>query len=174
MSVKALGSAEMLSGLSIRLSVAEDMEHWKNWVADPKVSRWFPFASEEIEIDRTARHVFSFLPQNGLITAEWDGQPCGIAGFELSVYRKTMHQATLWIVVEESHRNQGIGSLLLKALFAAGKAWHGLSFVLLEVYEGNPARALYKRMGFVDYGFQPFFSKEDGHYLGRHLMCRPV
>lgn len=172
--VKAFEGEETIGGLSIRLSVETDMDHWKRWVADPKVSRWFPFRSEEAEIDMTARHVFSFLPRNGLITAECDGQPCGIAGFELPAYHKLMHQATIWIVVAESHRNQGIGTLLLKSLLAAGKAWHGLSLVLLEVYEGNPARALYQRLGFVDYGFQPRFSNVDGQFLGRHLMCKAI
>ena len=162
----------MIQGLSIRLSVEADMDHWKRWVADPKVSRWFPFASEEGEIDRTARHVFSFLPRNAVLTAELDGKPCGIAGFELPEFRKIMHHAKFWVVVAESHRNQGIGTLLLQSLLATGKAWHRLSLVVLEVYEGNPARSLYQKLGFVDFGFQPCFSNLDGKFLGCHLMCK--
>ncbi|MGD0399034.1 MAG: hypothetical protein ABSC04_08985 [Syntrophobacteraceae bacterium] len=49
-----LKEASMTAGLGIRLSVEADMEHWKRWVADPKVLRWFPFSSEE-EIDRAVR-----------------------------------------------------------------------------------------------------------------------
>ncbi len=162
-----------MGGLNIRLSVESDMEHWKRWVADPKVLRWFPLTSEE-EIDRAARHVFSFLPQQAVLTAECDGQPCGIAGLVLPEYRKTMHQATLSIIVAESHRNLGIGSLLLQALLARGKVSHGLSLILLDVFEGNPARSLYQRMGFVDFGFQPFYSNMEDKFLGRHLMCKAL
>ncbi|MFZ0943513.1 MAG: GNAT family N-acetyltransferase [Syntrophobacteraceae bacterium] len=168
-----LKEASLMAGLSIRLSVEADMEHWKRWVADPKVLRWFPFSSEE-EIDRAARYVFSFLPQQAVLTAECDGQPCGIAGLVLPEFRKIMHQAVFSIIVAESHRNLGVGTLLLETLLARGKALHGLSLILLEVFEGNPARSLYQRMGFVYYGFQPFYSNMDGQFLGRHLMFKAL
>lgn len=163
----------MVDGLNIRLSVEEDMEHWKRWVADPKVKCWFPFTTED-EIDRAAREVFSFLPRQGLLTAECHGQPCGIAGLVFSEFRKIRHQAMFSIIVAESHRNQGIGSLLLQALLAKAKDTHGIRLALLEVFEGNPARSLYKRMGFVDFGFQPCFINMDGKFLGRHLMCKAL
>lgn len=163
----------MIDGLSIRLSVEADIEHWKRWVADPEVLCWFPLTTED-EIDRAARYVFSFLPRRALLTAECDGQPCGIAGLVLPGYLKIMHQAEFSIIVTKSHRNLGVGSSLLRALLAAGKTWHGLSVVLLEVYEGNPARSLYKRMGFVDFGFQPRYVNVEGKFLGRHLMWKPL
>ena len=161
----------MISGLSIRLSVESDMEHWKRWAAAAEVSRWFPFTSED-EIDTTARHVFSFLPQQAVLTAEDNGQPCGIAGLELPGFRKTMHQASLWILVAESHRKLGVGSRLLQALLARGRDCHGLRLILIEVFEGNPARSLYQRMGFVDFGYQPCYSYMEDKFLGRHLMCK--
>ena len=163
----------MIGGLSIRFSVEADMQYWKRWVADPEVLRWFPCTSED-EIDRTARHVFSFLPRHAVFTAECNSQPVGIAGFVLPEYRKTMHQATFSIIVAESHRNLGVGSLLLNTLLAAGKAWHSLSLILLDVFEGNPARSLYQKMGFVDFGFQPFYSNMGEQFLGRHLMCKAL
>ncbi len=85
-----------------------------------------------------------------------------------------MHQATFSIIVAESHRNLGVGSLLLEALLARGRALHGLRLVVLDVFEGNPARSLYQRMGFVDFGFQPLYSNMDGEFLGRHLMCKAL
>ena len=99
--------------------------------------------------------MFSFVPGQAVLAAESDGQPCGIAGLVLPEYRKIMHQATFLIVVAEPHRNSGVGTSLLQALLAKGKACHGLRLILLEVFEGNPARSLYQRMGFVDFGFQP-------------------
>jgi GNAT superfamily N-acetyltransferase len=163
----------MIGGLAIRLSVEADMEHWKRWVADPEVLRWFPLSSED-EIDKAARFVFSFLRRQVVLTAECDGQPCGIAGLVLPEYRKIMHQAEFSIIVAKSHRNLGVGSLLLQALLARGKAWYGLRLALIEVFEGNPARSLYQRMGFVDFGFQPFYSNMGDKFLGRHLMCKAL
>ncbi len=163
----------MTGGLNIRLAVEADMEHWKRWVADPEVSCWFPFTSED-EIDRAARYVFSFVPRQAALTAECDGQPCGIAGLVLPEYLKIMHQATFSIIVAEPHRDSGIGTLLLEALLARAKACHGLRLLLLEVFEGNPARSLYQRMGFVDFGFQPCYSNMGDKFLGRHLMCKAI
>jgi putative acetyltransferase len=163
----------VIDGLNIRLSVETDIEYWKRWIADPEILRWFPLTSNE-EIDLAARHVFSFMPRNAVLTAELDGRPCGIAGLVLAGYNKIMHQAMLSIIVDKPSRNQGIGSVLLQALLAAGKAWHGLSLVLLDVFEGNPALSLYQRMGFVEFGFQPFYSNTEGHFLGRHLMCKTL
>ncbi len=164
----------MIEGLNIRLSVEADLDHWKRWAADPKVSRWFPFSCEDDEIDRTARHVFSFLPYNALLTAECDGQPCGIAGLVLPEYRKISHQASFSIIVAEPYRNQGVGSLLIQSLLARAKASFGIRLIFISVFEGNPARSLYKRMGFVDVGFQPCFSYVDGKFLGRHLMSKVI
>jgi GNAT superfamily N-acetyltransferase len=163
----------MIAGLSIRLSVEADMAHWKRWVSDPEVLRWFPVSSED-EIERAARFVFSFVPQQVVLTAECDDQPCGIAGLVLPGYRKIRHQAEFSLIVAESHRNLGIGSLLLEALLVRGKIWHELRLVLLEVFEGNPARSLYQRLGFVDFGFQPFYINMDGKFLGRHLMLKAL
>lgn len=128
-SPRFLEETSMIGGLAIRLSVEADMEHWKRWVADPEVLRWFPLSSEE-EIDKAARFVFSFLPRQALLTAECDGQPCGIAGLVLPEYRKIRHQAEFSIIVAKSHRNLGVGSSLLQALLARGKAWHGLRLAL--------------------------------------------
>ena len=163
----------MIDGLSIRLAVESDIEHWKRWVADPKTMQWFPFESED-EIETTARYLFSFLSRHLVVTAELDGRPCGIVSLVIDGYRKTMHQAGLVIVVAETHRNLGVGSLLLQTVFARGKNCHGLKLILLDVFEGNPARSLYRRMGFVEFGFQPFYTRIDGQFLGRHLMCKTI
>lgn len=85
-----------------------------------------------------------------------------------------MHQATFSIIVAEPHHNSGIGTSLLEALLARAKACHGLRLILLEVFEGNLARSLYQRMGFVDFGFQPCYSNIGDKYPGRHLMCKAI
>ena len=44
----------------------------------------------------------------------------------------------------------------------------------LEVYEGNPAIHLYQRLGFVQYGYQRHFIKQNGQYLGKIMMQKAL
>jgi len=161
----------MIGELKIRLSVEADMEYWKRWVADPEVLRWFPLTTED-EIDRAARYVFSFRSRNAVLTAECQDQPCAVAGRVLPEFRKIMHQAEFSIIVAESHRRVGVGSILLKKLLESGKVLHGLRLALLKVFEGNPARSFYKKMGFTEFGFQPLYCNMEGKFLGRYLMFK--
>ena len=51
------------------------------------------------------------------------------------------------LAVEETHRNLGIGAILLEAAAAEAKR-HGLDRVMLEVSSVSPAAAFYQREGF--------------------------
>ena len=70
----------------------------------------------------------------------------------LSMLERNAPEATLQmdgICVSAAARGKGVGSALLKALYAHGKA-EGYSFVTLDVIDTNPrARALYEAQGFV-------------------------
>ena len=57
----------------------------------------------------------------------------------------------LW--VEESHRDQGLGTELLEAALGYGRETWGAAFVSLVVYEENEhARGFYASLGFEDQG----------------------
>ena len=70
----------------------------------------------------------------------------------LSMLERSAPEATLQmdgICVSAAARGKGVGSSLIKALYAHGKA-EGLSFVTLDVIDTNPrAKALYEAQGFV-------------------------
>ena len=74
-----------------------------------------------------------------------------------------MDEATpeLAIAVVDGERGHGVGSALLQAM-AARQRDAGVSQISLSVDEGNPARALYARLGYRD--FEPY----DG--LGRMVL----
>ncbi len=67
----------------------------------------------------------------------------------------TLHRALLMMGIERSHRGQGWGS----ALIATALKWareEQLDWVQLQVFEHNaPARALYRKFGFVEAGRVP-------------------
>ncbi len=89
-------------------------------------------------------------------------------------YQKLAHQCLFAIIVDEKLRGKGVGAKLMEELMALGKERFHLEFVHLEVYEGNPAINLYRRLGFKEYGFQRHFikDKEEGQvrYFGKILM----
>lgn len=57
----------------------------------------------------------------------------------------------LTIGVLPGHRGKGAGTALMETLIAAGRL-RGLRAISLSVEDGNQARALYERMGFVKVG----------------------
>jgi diamine N-acetyltransferase len=63
------------------------------------------------------------------------------------------------LFVAESHRGQGIGTLLLELAEQASRQQHA-HFLHLEVTHGNPAIELYRRRGFQDHS--------------RYLMTKPL
>jgi putative acetyltransferase len=101
-----------------------------------------------------------------------DGVPCGIATLYLMPYRKVAHQCLFSIIVDQKHRGKGVGTLLLNNLMHLAKEQFRMDVLYLEVYDGNPAINLYRRFGFKEVGYQQYFIKEDGKYLGKTTMER--
>ena len=53
-----------------------------------------------------------------------------------------------WMYVHPAHQGRGIGTALLRHLFAHATT-HGVDRIELTVLDGNPARRLYEREGFT-------------------------
>lgn len=63
------------------------------------------------------------------------------------------HRATIGMGIERSHTNQGHGSRLIRTAADWARQTLSLSWLDLGVFENNePARKLYRRMGFVECG----------------------
>ena len=153
--------------ISIREAVESDQKYLVEWLLQPGVLQWFPL-SDLREIEDAARIWMSYTKQKAVLTALWEGVPCGIANLYLQPYKKLAHQCLFAIIVDEKYRGKGIGTTLLKELMALAKGC-GIQILHLEVYAGNPAKRLYERMGFVEYGIQKHFVKEvvDGEKVYR-------
>ncbi len=82
-----------------------------------------------------------------MVVAFLDGEPVGMGG---TMEREPgVHQVvSMWVAPEA--RGRGIGSLVLDDVVRAARALGAR--VLLQVADGNPARRLYERAGFVDTG----------------------
>ena len=68
----------------------------------------------------------------------------------------------------------GIGRLLIEKLIELAKEKFKIRILHLEVYEGNPARKMYAKLGFVEFGRQEKFIKEKGIYLAKIFMQKKL
>jgi len=155
--------------LTIRFGQESDQKYLIEWLLQPGVLEGFPLADLR-EIEDAARIWISYSKQMAVLTALWDGVPCGIANLYLQPYKKFAHQSLLAIIIDEKLRGKGVGTKLMKELLSLAKERFKLEFVHLEVYEGNRAINLYRRLGFEEYGVYRKFIKDQGRYLDKVLM----
>lgn len=155
--------------LNIRLAEEGDKQYLVDWLMQPGVLEGFPLADLK-EVEDAAQIWLSYSNQHAVLTALWDGVPCGIANLYLQPYKKLAHQALFAIIVDEKMRGKGVGTKLLHELLKMAKEKFHLQFVHLEVYAGNPAIRLYERLGFKQYGVHKKFMKTDGQYKDKILM----
>jgi ribosomal protein S18 acetylase RimI-like enzyme len=158
-----------MSHISIRMAEETDEKYLIQWLSQRGVLEWFPLANMR-EIEDAARIWISYAKQNGVLTALYDGVPCGIANLYLQPFKKLAHQCLFAIIVDEAYRGKGVGTALLEGLIDLAKNRFSIEILHLEVYEGNPAIRLYRKFGFEEYGLQRHFVKEETRYLSKLLM----
>jgi len=158
-----------LADLKIRLTTFEDAPYLMKWVSQPDILRWFPMCDAR-EIEDAVRIWVGYSKFQACLTAEWQGVPCGMANLYIQPFKKLAHTCLFAIIVQEEMRGKGVGKALLTELMKHAKEKFHIEILHLEVYDGNPAKKLYERLGFVEFGHQTHFIKEDGKYLGKILM----
>ncbi len=163
----------MNSNLTIRFGEEADQKYLVDWLLQPGVLEWFPLADLR-EVEDAARIWVSYHKYNAVLTSLWDGVPCGIANLYLQPYKKLAHQCLFAIIVDEKYRGKGVGAKLLRELMQLAKERFQIELLHLEVYQGNPAINLYRRLGFQEYGVQRHFVKEGGKYLSKILMQKTL
>ncbi len=160
-----------IAGLELRYTTFDDAPYLKEWLNEPGVLKGFPMV-DPIEVEDSVKHWIGFSKYKSSLTALLDNEPCGIATLCLMPYRKLAHQCLLSIIVSGKHRGKGIGTVLLNNLMHLAKKYFAIEVLYLEAYEGNPAVSLYRRFGFKEVGYQKYFMKEDGEYIGKVIMER--
>lgn len=157
------------SSLTFRLTQPDDGVPLAKWLSDPKILRWFPMCDAR-EIEDATRIWVGYSRIGAAITALMEGEPCGMANLYIQPYKKQAHTCLLSIIVKEEMRGKGIGGQLLEYLMRHAKEKFNIEILHLEVYEGNPAKRLYERLGFKEFGCQTKFIKEEGKYIAKFFM----
>ncbi len=159
-----------LEKLEIRYTELEDGKYLKEWLNEPGVLRWFPMY-DAVEIDDAVGRWIGFARYHCSLTAVIEGKPCGLITLYLQPYRKLAHQCEFGIIVGKGCRNRGVGGELIKNGINLAKKNFNIELLHLQVYAENPAMHLYQRWGFVEYGRQSHWIKENpDDYRARVFM----
>jgi ribosomal protein S18 acetylase RimI-like enzyme len=106
-----------------------------------------------------------------MVFGAYDGETIvGMAGFRQETGRRDVHKATVWgVFVDPACRGRGVACMLMAAVIEAAQAV--VEQLLLNVVEGNAAAlALYRRLGFAQYGLEPRSLKTPTGYVNQVLM----
>jgi len=98
----------------------------------------------------------------------------GTAALLLEEGRKEAHKGRLvGMYVRPASRNAGVGRRLVETIIE--RARESVELLQLSVVSGNePARRLYTRLGFVEYGIEKKALKQDARYYDEILMARDL
>lgn len=163
----------LLSNLNFRLTKPSDAPYLTKWLSDPEVLQWFPMLTEA-EVADAIKIWISYSRFSSGITVEHNHMPCGMATLYIQAYEKLKHTCLFSIIIEKDKRGSGIGRLLIEKLMELAKEKFKIRILHLEVYEGNPARKMYAKLGFVEFGRQEKFIKEKGAYLAKIFMQKKL
>lgn len=159
--------------IEIRPANPDEGAYLAKWLADPAILRWFPMTDAR-EIDDAVKIWMGYSKFQSCFTAYENGAPVGMSILYIQPYQKFAHQCLFAIIVDEKHRNKGIGKALMQHMIDAAKNQFKIEILHLEVYAGNPAIRLYERMGFKEFGRQPKFIKQDGEYIDKIMMQKEL
>lgn len=156
--------------MRLRPSVEGDRDLLVKWFLTGDSLRWFPMLDKR-EVENSATIWMSYIKQRSVWTVEYEGVSCGTVLLYAQKNKRLSHQALFAIIIDEKYRNRGIGTFVLRELMRIAKEDFGIEILHLEAYENNPAISLYRRLGFLKYGYQKnFIKEEDGSYCGKVMM----
>lgn len=128
-------------------------------------------SSFEEEVDRPLDRIGQSLETGFVAGCERDGTLVGVAGLWIGVSAKTRHRGGLWgVFVDPVARGLGVGERLVAAVIDEARGQ--VEDLILTVSAHNAtAIALYRRLGFTDYGLDRRSLKlADGGYVDELLM----
>ena len=109
-----------------------------------------------------------------LVTAFVDGAVVGDLGVTIvRPHMKYLHRGYLGMSIRQKYTHMGLGSFMINLALEQAKK-NGFEQVELGVFSDNePAKALYQKCGFKEYGVNPrAFKLKDGTYRDEIIMAK--
>jgi ribosomal protein S18 acetylase RimI-like enzyme len=115
-------------------------------------------------------------PDAALLGAFQEGVLVGMVGLQREGMAKMAHRAHLWgVYVAPEVRAQGLGAALVTtALKHATDTWASRRVTLGVNVRNTAALALYRKLGFVEYGLEQEYLLVDGEFHDEVLMTCPL
>lgn len=128
----------------------------------------------EAEVAKPLAWFFDRLAGSQVFGAFRDDEIIGIAGFAIRSGEKEAHKGLLWgMYVRPAGRGTGTARRLAEAVIDYAR--RRVELIQLSVVMGNePARRLYARLGFVEYGIERNSLKFSGRYYDEILMAKQL
>lgn len=126
----------------------------------------------EAEAARPLAWFFERLGSSQVFGAFGGSEILGVAGFAVRESAKEAHKGLLWgMYVRPVARGTGVARRLVEAVIEFARS--RVELIQLSVVVGNePARRLYARLGFVEYGIERNSLKHGGRYYDETLMAK--
>ena len=127
-------------------------------------------ASFDEEAGQSLDELAARLEADAIFGAYCDGALCGLAGLEIPQARNKHHKGTLFgVYVCPDRRRAGLGTALVSRVIEHARTrvdqLHAAVVVTAE-----PARALYRKLGFEPYGLEPRALKVGEEYFDQELL----
>lgn len=128
----------------------------------------------EAEIGKPLAWFFDRLTASQIFGAFGDHEILGVTGFAVRNGEKEAHKGLLWgMYVRPAARGTGVARRLVEAVIDFARP--RVELIQLSVVMGNePARRLYARLGFVEYGIERNSLKYGGRYYDEILMAKQL
>jgi RimJ/RimL family protein N-acetyltransferase len=128
----------------------------------------------EAEIVKPLAWFFDRLSTSRVFGAIRGREILGVAGFAIRDGTKEAHKGLLWgMYVRPEARGTGVARRLVEAVIDFARS--RVELIQLSVVVGNePARRLYARLGFVEYGIERNSLKHGGRYYDEILMAKDL
>jgi RimJ/RimL family protein N-acetyltransferase len=85
------------------------------------------------------------------------------------------HVGTFGLSIDASVRGKGLGEALMRAVLDEAVKLPGIRIIELKVKAPNAvARALYEKLGFIEYGLLPLGTQHQGAFVDEVMMYKNV
>jgi ribosomal protein S18 acetylase RimI-like enzyme len=160
-SVRRLGAADAAAYRALRLDALQ---------RHPCAFR----ASFDEEAGHTLEEFAARLEADAIFGAFCDGALCGLAGLEIPQARNKRHKGVLFgVYVCPDRRRAGLGAALVSCVIEHARA-HVEQLHAAVVVDADPARALYRKLGFRPYGLEPRALKVGEASFDQELLVLPL